>query len=171
MGNDNFFPSRLTPLPQLEGPVRQTEKSTRSLFPFSWVLTALHFGPTLFLFWAQERDWSAKSGISELLLMEGASSSRESKGRRCSWRWISFIPFPGSGQDNISVIDMTLWIMEHGSRGLEHLFNMKNCWGQSPDSSSASLYYHQEPWVPGDWGKDRKTDSLAGGREFKMWSA
>ena len=87
--------------------------------------------------------------------MEREPSSTESKRRQSSWMWILFIPFPARGQDNISVIDMTLWIMERGSRRLEHLFHVKNCWGQSPGSSSLSFYCHQEAWVPGDWGCGR----------------
>lgn len=31
------------------------------------------------------------------------------------------VPFPGDGQDNISVIDRALGLMEHGSKGLQHL--------------------------------------------------
>ena len=135
--------------------MKQTGRAPGVLSPLQWVLIALHFSPALFLSWALEGDWSAKSGISELLLMEREPSSLESKRRQSSWRWILLIPFPARGQDNISVIDMTLWIMERGSRRLEHLFHVKNCWGQSPVSSSLSFYCRQEAWVPGDWGCGR----------------
>lgn len=49
-----------------------------------------------------------KPGTSELLLMGTESSSKASKGRQCSRRWILVIAFPGSGQDSISVTDRTL---------------------------------------------------------------
>ena len=101
--------------PSAGGPERPTEKDTRSLF-CSWALTLFSFSLNLFLLWAPEWGLSVKSGIYELLPVERGSSSRDCKGRWWSWRWILFIPFPGSGQDNISVTDMTLWIMEHGSK-------------------------------------------------------
>ena len=77
--------------------------------------------------------------------MERESSSMESKRRQSSWRWILFIPFPARGQDNISVIDMTLWIMERGSRRLEHLFHVKVAGGRAlapahcPSTSTKNL--------------------------------